>query len=214
MRLLKRLRLIDEALTHIVREIIAQAACDRVAFLEYEERRGAALVRLADGVPRGLEIVEIPLQLFGRAADAGRADDGSHAFGNDQPVHGFAHLIAIFAFDAPRHAARAWIVRHQHQEAPRQADEGGQRRALVAALLLLHLNDELLALLQEILDVEPSARRRLGAEIFLGHLLEREEAVTLGPVFDERRFETRLYAGDPAFIDIGFFLFPGWDLNR
>ena len=32
--------------------------------------------------------------------------------------------------------------------------------------------------------------------------------MALRAVFDERRFETRLYAGDPAFIDIGFFLFP------
>ena len=79
--------------------------------------------------------------------------------GTDQPVHGLAHLIAILAFDAARHAAGARVVRHQHQEASGQADEGGERRALVAALLLLDLDDELLALLQQILDVEPSARR-------------------------------------------------------
>ena len=36
----------------------------------------------------------------------------------------------------------------------------------------------------------------------------------LRAVFDERRFETRLYASDPAFIDVGFFLFPGRDLDR
>jgi hypothetical protein len=38
--------------------------------------------------------------------------------------------------------------------------------------------------------------------------------VPLGTVFDERRFEARLDASDAAFIDVGFFLFPGWDLNR
>jgi hypothetical protein len=55
---------------------------------------------------------------------------------------------------------------------------------------------------------------RAAAEVFLGDFLERQEAVALRAVFDERRFETRLYAGDSALIDIGFFLFPGRDLNR
>ena len=181
---------------------------------KYQERRGTALVRLADGIPGGLEIIEIPLQFFRRAPDARGAHDRAHAVGDHQIVHGFAHLIAIFALDAAGNAARAGIVRHEHQEAPRQADEGGESGAFVAALLLLHLHDEFLALLQEILDVEPSARGGLGTEVFLGDLLQRKEAVALSAVFDERRFEARLYAGDSAFIDIGFFLFPGWDLNR
>jgi hypothetical protein len=214
LRLLKRLGLVDQALAHIVRKIVAQSARDGVALLEYQERRGAPLVRLPDGVPGGLQIVEIPLQLFRRPADSGRAHDGSHALGDDQIVHGLAHLIAILALDAPGDAARAGIVRHEHQEAPRQADERGERRALVAAFLLLHLDDEFLALLEEILDVQPPARGGLRTEEFLGYLLERQEAVALSAVFDECRFETGLYAGDPAFIDIGFFLFPGRDLDR
>jgi hypothetical protein len=56
--------------------------------------------------------------------------------------------------------------------------------------------------------------RGLRAEVLLGDFLQRQEAVALRAVFDERRFETRLDAGDSAFIDIGFFLFPGRDLNR
>ncbi len=56
--------------------------------------------------------------------------------------------------------------------------------------------------------------RRLRSEVLLGDFLQRQEAVALRAIFDERRFEARLYAGDSAFIDIGFFLFPGRDLNR
>ncbi len=158
--LLEGLRLIDQALADIIREVVAQAARDRVAFLENQERRGPAVVGRDDRVPGGLEIVQIPLQFFGRAADAGGAHDGAHAVGNLQAVHRFAHLIAIFAFDAARYAAGARIVRHEHQEASGEADEGGERGALVAALLLLDLHDELLAFLQQVLDVEPAAGAR------------------------------------------------------
>ncbi len=51
-------------------------------------------------------------------------------------------------------------------------------------------------------------------EVFLGDFLQRQEAVALRAVFDECGFETRLDAGYSALIDIGFFLFPGRDLNR
>ena len=54
----------------------------------------------------------------------------------------------------------------------------------------------------------------LRAEVFLGDFFQRQEAMALRAIFDESRFETRLYAGNPAFIDIGFFLFPRRDLNR
>ena len=49
---------------------------------------------------------------------------------------------------------------------------------------------------------------------FLGNFLERQKAVALCAVLHECRLETRLYAGNSAFINIGFFLFPGRDLNR
>jgi hypothetical protein len=71
-----------------------------------------------------------------------------------------------------------------------------------------------LSFLQEVFDVEPGAVRRLRAEVLLGDLFERQKAMALRAVLDECRFETGLYAGNPAFIDIGFFLFPRRDLNR
>jgi hypothetical protein len=58
-------------------------------------------------------------------------------------------VLAVLALDPARHAAGARIVRHQHQVAAGQADEGGERRALVAALFLLDLDDEFLAFAQE-----------------------------------------------------------------
>jgi hypothetical protein len=83
-----------------------------------------------------------------------------------------------------------------------------QGGALGAALLFFNLHDQLLAFLQEILDVQPAAGRGLRAEVFLRDLFQGQEAVALRAVFYEGRFETRLYAGNSPFIDIGFFLFP------
>ena len=214
LRLLEGLRLVDQTFADIIGEIIAQAACDRIAFLKNQKRRGPAIIGRDDGVPRGFEIVQIPLQFLGGAANPGGAHDGAHAVGNDQAVHGVAHLLAILALDAARHAAGARIVRHQHQEAAGETDESGERGAFVAAFLFFNLDDQFLAFLQKVLDVEPAAVRRLRSEVFLGDFLQRQEAMALRAIFDERRFEAGLYAGDSAFIDVGFFLFPGRDLNR
>jgi hypothetical protein len=46
-----------------------------------------------------------------------------------------SRLVAIFALDAARHAAGAQVVRHQHQETARQADEGELRGALCCGSL-------------------------------------------------------------------------------
>ena len=214
LRFLEGLRLVNQTLADIIGEVVAQAAGHRIAFLENQERRGPAVIREDNGVPRSFEIVQIPLQFFRRSPDTGRAHDGPHAVGDHQAVHGVAHLLAILALDAPRYAARARIVRHQHQEPACQTDEGRESRAFVAAFLLFDLDDQFLAFLQKVLDIEAAAVRRLRPEVFFGDFLQRQEAMALRAIFDERRFETGLYAGNSAFIDIGFFLFPRRDLNR
>ena len=212
--LLERFWLVDQALAHIVREVVAQAACDRIAFLEYQERGGAAVIGDDDRIPGGLKVIEVPLQLLGRAADSGGAHDGAHAIRDLQPVHGLAHLVPVFALDAARDAAGARIVRHQDEKASGQADEGCQRRTLVAALLLLNLDDQFLAFLEQVLDAGAPLGAAILAEVLIGDFLQRQEPMARRAIFHERSLETRLDARDPAFIDIGFFLFPGRDLNR
>ena len=46
-------------------------------------------------------------------------------------------------------------------------------------------------------------------EVLAGDFLQRQEAVTLRAVIDEAGFEARLDPRDAAFVDVGFFLFPG-----
>ena len=117
--------------------------------------------------------------------------------------------VAFLALDAARHAAGARIVRHQHQEAAREADEGRERGALVAAFLLLDLHEELLALLQHVADVEAGAGRRLEPEILARDFLDRQEALALGAVLDERGLEALLDARDARLVDVAFLLLAG-----
>src|SRR5262249_52337810 len=121
-------------------------------------------------------------------------------------VHDLAQLVAVLALDAPRHAAAARVVGHEHQVAPGEADEGGEGGALVAALVLLDLDDQLVALGDRVLDAgTPDVDS--GLEVLASHLLEREEAVALGAVVDERGLEAGLYSGDDTLVDVALSLF-------
>jgi hypothetical protein len=125
---------------------------------------------------------------------------------NHQLVHDFAQFLAVLALDAARDAAAARIVGHQHQVAAGQRDVGGQRRALVAALVLFDLDDEFLAVAEYVLDARlAGVDARL--EIVAGNFLERQEAVALGAVVHEGGFEAGLDAGDDGLVDVALALF-------
>ena len=204
---------VAEDLADVVRQVVAQRPGDRVGFLVDQERRRPALGRGADRVPVGLQVRQVPLQLFGAAADAGRAHDRAHAVVDIQTFHGLARGFTVLALDPAGHAAGTRIVRHQHQEAPGQADVGGERRTLVAALFLFDLDDDFLALGQQFADVEPAV---LGVDpvVLAGHFLEGQETVAVAAVIDEGRLEAGLDAGDPPFVDVGLLLFLGRNLDR
>ena len=121
-------------------------------------------------------------------------------------VQRFAQRVAVVALDAARNAAGAGVVRHQDDEPAGQADEGGQRGALVAALFLLDLDDDFLAFLDQVADAAAAAflAGLLVLEVLAGDFLQRQEAVALGAVVDERGLEARLDAGDAALVDVGF----------
>ena len=104
-----------------------------------------------DRLPELQQVVQVPLQLFERAADAGGAGDDAHAAGNLELVDHVAQLVAVLALDAARDAAAARVVGHQHEIAAGERDEGGERRALVAALVLVDLDDQLLAFRERVL---------------------------------------------------------------
>ncbi len=170
------------------------------------------MAALGDGLPQLEQVVEVPLQLFGVAAHAGGAHDQAHVVRNGEMFQGFFQRLPVFALDATGNTASLRVVRHQHHIAAGQADEGGECGALVAALFLLDLNDDFLAFFEQLADaglVGVQARR----EVLAGDFFQRQEAMAFGAVVDEAGFKGLFDASDAAFIDIGLFLFAGWDFD-
>ena len=110
-----------------------------------------------NSLPELLEVVQVPFQLFRTTADTGSTDNDAHAVWNVEFRHGGFQLLALFAFDTAGYAAAARIVRHQYQIAAGQADESGQCRTFVAALVFFDLDDNFHALFEHVLNTRPAA---------------------------------------------------------
>ena len=208
-RVLVDRRIVDHDLADVVREVVAQRAHDRVAFLVDQERGGARDDDLLDRLPDPQQVVHVPAQLFGAAADACGADDAAHAVGRRELLERLAHDVAVLALDPARDAAGARVVRHQDDEAAREADVGGEGRALGAALFLIDLDDDFLAFAQHVADLDAIALLELLDEVLVGDFLERQEPVALDAVIYEARLEARFDPSDAAFIDVGLALLSG-----
>ncbi len=207
---------VDQELADVRMEVVADRADDEARFLVDQERAGLQLRRVLDRAPQLHQVVQVPLQLFGAPADARGARDDAHALRHVEPADGVAQLVALLALDAARHAAAARIVRHQHEVAAGERNVGRERRALVAALVLVDLDDQLHAFPELVLDAPAT-----GAFAFVGFvvgaaaalqilardLLERQEAVALGAVIDEACLEAGLDAGDDGLVDVALALF-------
>ena len=202
--------LIDENLADVLAKVVADGPYDDVAVLENEHRCRVFVGGGLDGRPQFEQVVQIPLQFLGGLADPGCAYDESHTRGNIQGAQGLAEIASLVAFHPPGYAAGARIVGHQHQIATGEAGKSRQGRAFCAALFLLHLDDNFLALAQGILDAY-AATGAIAVALFVGeigpiHFLEGQESVTFGAVVDEGGFEAGLDAGNFSFVDTGLFL--------
>ena len=102
------------------------------------------------------------------------------------------------------YAAAARVVWHQYQIASGKADEGGQRRAFVAAFVFFDLNDDFHAFFEHVLNTRPAAF--VIAEIRTRYFLKRQKAVAVGSVIHETRFQRRLDTGDDTLVNITFAL--------
>ena len=205
--LLEGLVVVNQDLANVTGEVVAQGANHCVALAVDQERRFPLQHHIENRGPDREQVFEVPGELLGATVDTGRAQDDAHALGNFDVIEGLAGKVAFGADDAPRDAAGARLVRLEDDEATCQADEGRESRALVAALFLVDLDDNVLALAQDFLDVRFAARFRLLDEVLARNLFEGEEPVAFCAVVNERRFEAWLDAGYFAFVDVGFLAF-------
>src|SRR5262249_6014338 len=155
----------------------------------------------------------VPLQLFERSADARGAGDDAHAVGDLELPDHFSQLVPVFAFDPARHAAAPGVVRHQDEIAAGERDVRRERRALAAALVLVDLDDQLVAFLERVLG--PASAFAVAPHVLAGDFLEGQKAVPVGAIVDEAGFEAGLDTGDDGLVDVALALFlaGGFDIE-
>jgi len=204
---------VDQDLADVGLEVVANRADDETAFLV--DQKGAALGarRAFDRLPQLQQIVQVPLQFLRTAADRGGAGDHAHADhahagGHFELIHDLAQFGAIVTLHAPGYAAATRVVGHQDEITPGEGNIGGERGALVAALVLFDLDDEFLADLQTILRA-CLAFAVSGREIAARDFLEGQKTMALRPVIDERRFKTGFETGDDGLVDVALAFFLG-----
>ena len=205
--------LIDEDLGDVRAHVVPNRPYDDIALLIDQERGRALLSGLLDGVPEVDQIIQVPLQLFDALADTCGSDDQPHVIRDDQLAEDLAKLVTGLPLYSSGNPPGARVVGHENQIAPGQTDEGGQRGPLVAALFLVHLDDQLLPFLQHILDLNPPAAFRGGGEVTAGNLFQWKETVPLGAVIDERSLQAGFDTGDFPLVDVGFLLFASGGLD-
>ena len=203
---------VDEDVADVAVEVVADGADHQARFLVDQEGALGRLGCAIDGVPQLEQVVQVPLQLGRGAADAGGARNDGHALGVLELVHRLLEFGTVLALDAARDATAARVVGHQHHIAAGQRDEGGQGRALVAALFLLDLDDQFLAFTDDFVDAGLAGGDAFG-EILLGDFLEGQEAVAVFAVVDEAGLKAGLHARDHGLVDVALALLASFDLD-
>ena len=139
--LLENFRRIDQNFANVWLEQIADCTDDETRFEINEFRRFDVFGGAINGFPQLHQITQIPLQFFGRAADACSARDDAHAFRDIELVQRFTQFCALFTLNTTRNPATARVVRHQHQIATSQRNVGRESRAFVATLVFFNLDE-------------------------------------------------------------------------
>ena len=198
---------VDEDLADFRLEQVADGAHHEARFEVDEAWALFLLGGLLDGVPELQQVIQVPLQLLRGASDARGARDEAHALGDLELVHHLAQLVAVLAFDPSRYPTPARVVGHQHEVASGERNVGGEGRALVAALVLVHLDDQVGSHPQVGGHLRAAELAAVVHHELLGDFLERKETMPLGAVIDEDGLQGRLYAGNNPFVDVALALF-------
>ena len=160
----------DQNLVDLAGVEIADGTVDQIALFIDRRGRDGFQRQVADLFPLPLEIFVIALDLGLGALAARGADDQARALRHIDFLSDFLELLAVCGIgDLAGNATTARGVGHQHAIAPRKAEIGCQRRALVAAFFLDDLHQHDLADLDDLLDlVSPGPGLAGGADVFLG----------------------------------------------
>ncbi|MCY1171361.1 hypothetical protein D9M73_114690 [compost metagenome] len=203
---------VEQDVADVAVEVIADGADHQAGFLVNQESALAALAGAFNCRPELDQVVQVPLQFWRAAANAGGARDDAGAGRVFQLVHVFLELGPVFAFNAAADATAARVVRHQHHVAACQRHKGREGGALVAAFFLLDLDHQFLTFADHVVDAR-LADRHAGGEVVLGDFLERQETVAVFAVVDKTGFQRRLDARDDGLVDVALALFAPFNFN-
>ncbi|CUX22301.1 membrane hypothetical protein [Agrobacterium deltaense Zutra 3/1] len=138
---------------------IADRALDQRTFLVNEAGSGGIQRQRADIFPQAHQIFEVALDFDAGAVCAGGAQDHAHALRDFQIARDFLQALAVGRLgDLAGNTAATRRIRHQNGITAGKRQIGGQRRALVAAFFLGHLDQKDLAALDDFLDAILLAR--------------------------------------------------------
>ena len=199
---------LDQDLLDVLGVEVADRALDQVGFLVHQRRGGRLERRLPDVVPLPQHVLQVALHLGLGAVHAGGPHDHSHALGHVEGLDDIPEPLAIGdADDLSADAAAAHGVGHQHAVAPGQRQIGRERGALIAALLLDHLDQEDLAPLHHLLNLvgpvdragDPRHLVVLAAAYVLDAVVQRLRGVLLVDLGSTRRH----LVGFPGLVLLG-----------
>jgi hypothetical protein len=203
---------INQDLSDLLVKVVTNRAYYQTAFLVYQESAALTFGGVFNRAPKLEQIVQIPLQLFFATADASSPSDNTHAWGDIQFRHYIAQFSTVFSLYSPGYPSTPGVVRHKDEITAGEGDIGGKSRPLRTTLILVHLNNKLLALMKRILNAGSRGVRGF-LEVRAGYFLERKKAMPFTAILDKRSFEARLKTGDDSLVDITLALFLGSRLD-
>ena len=189
--------MIDDGALEVAGEEVARDAQRKLGLLVDERRRLDALGPVLDRLPEALEEDEVALDVLGRGALGGGADDDAALLALER-LDDLAQACALVVGQAPRDA-QPLAVGDEDDEAAGQRDVGRQAGALGLHRVLDRLDEDLLSALDQLLDLAA-----LAAALELGDddLVDVEEAVLLQPHLDEGGLHPGQDVVDDALVDV------------
>src|SRR5581483_11444785 len=194
---LVRAVVVDEQPLEVAGEEVADDAQGQLRLLVDERRRLHVLRLRLDRLPQTLQEVEVALDVLGRGPLGSRPDDHAAVL-RRVLLEDRLQAVALVVVEAARDA-EPLSVRHVDDEAPGQRELGGEPRPLRLHRVLDRLDEDLLAALDQVLDL-PGALPAL--ELGTDDLVDVEEAVLLEPDLDERGLHPRQHVVDHAEVDV------------
>ena len=193
---------VGDDLFDVIGEVVAHGANHHARLAMHEPGLARRAVGRLHVAPDANQLLVVALQLFFGSALTGGAHDDAHGVGHIELLDERLELTAgALVVDLAADAAAA-AEGHQHHEAPRQGEIGGERRALVADLFFVGLHHHLGAHAEHVLNAGAALALKRARVVALVDVVEGDEAVALGAVVDERGLQAGLNAHHAGFVNV------------